>query len=88
LDHLTYLNPMLFLKNQLRTLIFLSEESILKSPFKISLARLNSAPSNSLDGAFHFGACDVTRDGETNSSPGNNVVMCLKKFSLQKLFKH
>jgi hypothetical protein len=26
----------------------------------------------------------VTRDGETNSPPGNNVV-CLKKFSLQKL---
>jgi hypothetical protein len=26
----------------------------------------------------------VTRDGETNSLPGNNVVVRLKKFSLKK----
>jgi hypothetical protein len=36
--------------------------------------------------AFHLGACDVTRDGETNSLPGSNVALRLKKFSFQKSF--
>jgi hypothetical protein len=34
--------------------------------------------------AFHLGACDMTRDGETNSLPGSNVALRPKKFSLQK----
>jgi hypothetical protein len=29
---------------------------------------------------------DVTRDGEINSLPGNNVAVPLKKFSLKNLF--
>jgi hypothetical protein len=39
---------------------------------------------NALECAFHLGACDVTRHAETNSQPGNNVVVRLKKFSLKK----
>jgi hypothetical protein len=36
-----------------------------------------------LEGAFHLGACDVTRDAESDSPPDNNVAVRLKKFSLQ-----
>jgi hypothetical protein len=61
-------------KNQLRVLIFLSEKSILKSPLKIWLFLVHSAAPNSLEWAFHFEACDVTRDGETTLLPGNNIV--------------
>jgi hypothetical protein len=47
-------------------------------------AKLGSPELTRMSRAFHLGACDVTRDGETNSLPGNNVVVPLKKFSLQK----